>query len=169
MNELISRQDALAKGERYYFTGVPCKNGHVCLREAKRTTCLECQKMWDRERNALPHRREASSKWQKQNRGRMNEIARAFHRRNPEKREAFTALRRAAKLQATPPWLTAEHKAQMREMYRTRPQGHEVDHIVPLQGENVCGLHVPWNLQHLPMLENRKKGRSFSEQPSSNM
>lgn len=43
-------------------------------------------------------------------------------------------------------------------IYAARPEGHQVDHIVPLQGQNVCGLHAPWNLQYLTPEENRKKG-----------
>ena len=34
---------------------------------------------------------------------------------------------------------------------------HEVDHIIPIGGRHVCGLHVPWNLQVITKEENRKK------------
>jgi len=81
---------------------------------------------------------------------------------HPEVHAAYTAFRRAKKLAATPKWLTAEHKQEIKNIYAlARQLGYEVDHIVPLQGENVSGLHVPWNLRPLPGHLNRKKSNKL--------
>lgn len=76
---------------------------------------------------------------------------------NLDKHCVNQALRRATKLRATPPWLTSEHKKQIKEIYKNCPKGYHVDHIVPLQGKNVRGLHVPWNLQYLSAEDNIRK------------
>lgn len=68
---------------------------------------------------------------------------------------AKDANRRASKLNATPSWSQTD---KIKEFYRNRPKGFHVDHIVPLQSDIVCGLHVLENLQYLSASENLKKG-----------
>lgn len=84
-----------------------------------------------------------------------------YYRVNKAFIKAKTAKRRASKLNATPKWLTNEHLQEIREIYKTCPEGYHVDHIVPLQGKNVSGLHVPWNLRHLDATLNLKKGNKL--------
>jgi hypothetical protein len=74
---------------------------------------------------------------------------------------ARTAKYRAKKLDATPSWLSVEQLTQIKQFYVNCPKGYEVDHIIPLQGENVCGLHVPWNLQLLSVSQNRSKSNKL--------
>ena len=87
---------------------------------------------------------------------------------NKPRYAANRAKRRAVQKSATPSWLTAIHKAQIQEMYeialaRDVQTGvkHHVDHIVPIMGENVSGMHVPWNLRVITAKENLSKGWRF--------
>lgn len=59
------------------------------------------------------------------------------------------AKRRAEKAQRTPKWLTDWDWQMIKEIYQFCPPNFEVDHIIPLNGKNVSGLHVPENLQYL--------------------
>lgn len=70
-------------------------------------------------------------------------------------------LHAAHRVCARPPWIT---KAEVSEPYMEAQRlsvetgiAHEVDHIIPLLGKNVCGLHVPWNLRVITRRVNRAK------------
>jgi 5-methylcytosine-specific restriction endonuclease McrA len=103
-----------------------------------------------------------TKRWQEANPGRRKEIYQKWFDSNPGKINAKTARRRAAKLQATPPWLTAEQKAEIEVLYiKAKQLGMHVDHIMPLKGKNFSGLHVPWNLQLLTPEENFKKSNKL--------
>lgn len=85
---------------------------------------------------------------------------------NPEKVLAQLAHRRARKLKATPAWAD---KAAILAIYKecvriTKETGilHQVDHIIPLNGILVSGLHVESNLQIITAEENNKKNNSFN-------
>jgi len=79
-----------------------------------------------------------------------------------------TAKRRTNKLQRMPKWLTDSDKQQIKEMYNlakilkeTTGKEWHVDHIIPLKGKNVSGLHVPSNLQIILGSENSKKNNRY--------
>ena len=83
----------------------------------------------------------------------------AGQKANPEKNRAASAMRRAAQLMASPSWVDrAANAAIYDEAVRL---GLTVDHVVPLKGRNVSGLHVQWNLQLLTQDANRRKGNRF--------
>ena len=52
---------------------------------------------------------------------------------------------------------------EIRRIYDNCPPGYAVDHIVPLRGKNVSGLHVENNLQYLTREENSRKGNKFND------
>jgi len=58
------------------------------------------------------------------------------------------------KLNRIPKWVD---RSEILLIYLNCPYDHEVDHIIPIKGINVYGLHVPWNLQYLTPKENRVK------------
>ncbi len=65
-------------------------------------------------------------------------------------------------LDRTPPWADLEEIA---EFYANCPIGYHVDHIIPLRGQHISGLHVISNLQYLTQLENLKKSNTFNLVP----
>ena len=75
------------------------------------------------------------------------------------------AARRATRLRATPPWVsqldTMRFYEEARRLTETTGVKHVVDHIIPLTNRNVCGLHVPANLQVIPELDNLRKFNRF--------
>lgn len=73
-------------------------------------------------------------------------------------RKYYYARQRLFYALAVPKWVDQEKLCQI---YADCPDGYHVDHIIPLRGENFCGLHVPWNLQYLPAKENMKKGNKL--------
>lgn len=110
----------------------------------------------------------------------INARQREYRQRNPEARARTVkkyaannpdliaenwAARRNRKRNAMPKWVD---RSAIKAIYAhcqsvTKSTGikHEVDHIIPLRGKIVCGLHVPWNLQVITQEENRRKGYSI--------
>lgn len=180
------RQAARDAGEPHYFTGRPCKYGHISKRNTVDASCIECRLVakdtWLREHNqktALAKRKNMSpaereiyltnqARWRREERMRDPERVRERERhhgrlkrqRYPERKLAEVRKRQTAKMQRIPPWADLEA---VKAFYVNRPDGFEVDHVVPLRGKTVSGLHVIDNLQYLPPAENRTKLNKFDD------
>lgn len=181
-----TRKEAKESGAKYYYTGEPCSRGHIALRKTK-GVCVECMKedwVTDNEKRKLKPKSEAAKEAGRRYYERNKEMvkARAFARpqeekvrhkqkykeENPELYKALTSVRKRRHRNATPKWVTAEQKLAMRGLYLQAQQltkltgeRYVVDHIVPLINEDVCGLHVPWNLRVITQEENLKKSNKL--------
>lgn len=89
---------------------------------------------------------------------------------NPQAINVLTRTRRANKLNRTPKWVDIDEMWMIKEVYdlatqRTKMTGFmwHVDHIIPLQGLDVCGLHTIANLQVIPGIENVRKGVTYAK------
>jgi hypothetical protein len=112
---------------------------------------------------------ERQAVYREDNREICNERIKDWSLRNPDKLRVKDAKYRASKLKATPMWLSEGQQEDIKSIYNlardcelVSGESYHVDHIVPLQGKTVCGLHVPWNLQVLPCDVNIKKGNRYN-------
>lgn len=189
-----TRAEAKAAGAKYYFTGEPCKHGHIAIRKTK-GACVECLKVeWGQSNtaraayfqqyNQSEEVKERKNAWYLQNREQViqaastrpahvkREYRNAWKEKNLLQIRADTKARRRKHRQATPPWLTRKQKSEIRQLYqiaitmsKTTGERYVVDHIIPLRSDEVCGLHVPWNLRVTTQEENLKKSNKVLDIP----
>lgn len=113
----------------------------------------------DLERSKLAYQANAEDRkakqrlWSKTNRGTANALAKRY---------------KLKKVNATPKWLSESQLLHIKCKYQLAAmlnihgvEAWHVDHIVPIRGKDVCGLHVPWNLRVIPAKENMTKGNKL--------
>lgn len=107
---------------------------------------------------------EKKALWVATNKERVLTLRRAVYAANSGK-DILRVRRRQNRIKQVPPWLTQAHMAEIEGFYRFCKifKGFEVDHIIPLNGKQVSGLHVPENLQVLTVRANRQKGAQYKE------
>lgn len=86
------------------------------------------------------------------------EASKRWRLENKEHKRFMNTMRKKYVKQQTPIWANVK---KIRQIYLNCPDGMHVDHVIPLKGKLVCGLHVENNLQYLTPLENIKKNNSF--------
>ena len=181
-----SRSEAIESGVAFYFTGRPCKYGHLDKRHV-RDGCRGCCRRKERIREKTPEgrakKRAREKTWRKTPAGKMARAAQdtrkmerikadpvrleAYRVRQREKKRRYVktpagkayqrrqSLAKEEKIRvATPKW---GDKAAVNRFLDGCPEGHHLDHILPLRGKTVCGLHVLENLQYLPAQDNIRK------------
>jgi len=189
-----TRAEARATGASHYFTGLPCKHGHIAPRKTK-GVCVECLKdEWRaaaekrvdyfKEYNQREKVKDAKHAYYLRNykdvvakaRSTPNELKNQYRKnwklKNLLSIRADTKARRRKHRQATPLWLTRKQKTEIRQIYqiaitmtKTTGERYVVDHIIPLRSEVICGLHVPWNLRVITQKENLQKSNRMDVAP----
>ena len=139
----------LELSELEFFTDKSCKDG-------LRRMCKSCDKAKFARWRAINKERHnaVSRKWHTDNRELCVQRAMKWNREHKEERRQLVYQYKKHLRKATPKWVD---KNALADFYRNRPAGYHVDHIIPLRGENVSGLHVLWNLQYLTPEENCSK------------
>ena len=160
--EIITRKEALSNGLKLYFTGKPCRHGHVSERYTVSVICRGCTTSSRvRDKN-----RKCAVNWNKNNKQKKADSGARWAKENVGKTNARTNRYRASKLNATVSWGDPDAIERMYIVadFLTNKLGepHHVDHIIPLQGKNVCGLHVETNLQVIPAKDNLVKSNKFN-------
>jgi hypothetical protein len=111
-------------------------------------------------------RKESVDKWRNNNIDQHNAINRKWNKNNKPVKASLECKRRASQIQRTPTWDPDAHliiaKYQLAAML-SKESGieHHVDHIIPLQGKKVSGLHTFANLRVIPGSDNVKKSNKF--------
>lgn len=143
---------------------MPTKVCNMCKEEKPLNMFHKASRSSDGHQYSCKHCKKA---YQSNSKSRL-EVSRKYYARNTHKHSQLVRARQAGLKKATPDWLTEAHKLEMSDLYWLArdlstfgDEPYEVDHIVPLKGRDICGLHVPWNLQVLPRSINRSKHNGY--------
>mgnify|MGYP006273025981 CR=1 FL=1 len=168
--DIISRQEAKEQGLAHYFTGKPCVHGHIAVRRVNDRCCRGCDKLHKKLYKTRHPEKYSAKKKASYERNKHKHLAqkKVYRQTNKAKVNALGKAYKVRKKNRIPKWVDKDHMWLIKEVYelaqiRTEQFGFpwHVDHIIPLQGELVSGLHVIENLQVIPGVENIKKKNKY--------
>jgi len=141
----------------YRYEGKVCERCGTCTKNKYRR-CIKCDEEGARKR--YPRYSDRRQKYNKEKLEKHPEYSQNYRRQNRGLYNMHASKRRALSAKASLP-LNEVDTIAMRDIYTTCPAGWCVDHVVPLKNKLVCGLNVPWNLQHLSRHDNAVKKNRF--------
>lgn len=170
-------REAVDSGQNKYFTGKPCKRGHVADRTTKGRSCVECIRMLNAayvsanpdkftnyKRKHYQQNPEKHKGYREKYKAKRNAHSKKWRANNPEKANIYKAKRlslRKAAIPEVPEHLNMVFQSEIEAVYKeakfmTDSTGimRDVDHIFPL---SKGGVHAPWNLRVMLASENRSK------------
>ena len=166
----MKRSEAKELKLTHYFTGKPCKYGHLAKRRVKDRVCMDCDLVYQKkvsEENPEKARQRRLKTYEKTKERHLAQ-KKIYRQTNKAKVNALAKAYKVRKKNRIPKWVDKDHMWLIKEAYelaqlRTKLFGFpwHVDHIIPIQGELVSGLHVIENLQVIPGIENIKKKNKF--------
>jgi hypothetical protein len=147
-------------------------NKDASRKDGYHTYCRECGSVYSKKAYEAKKQYyiDKASSWRKNNLEKSKVYAKKSRQKNKARRRADWMHYTTKKLQACPKWLTNEQHRSIKDKYVVAKYLEEltgnlikyhVDHIVPLRGVGVCGLHVPWNLQILNAKDNMSKKNKY--------
>ncbi len=138
-------------------------------RECRKLTCYLSYKRTSKEQ--IEKRNKNTQRWRNRNKEYVSQYAKEYAAANLPKRLVLQKKRECSKMKRTPAWLTEADNTHISCLYslaamRTKHSGEKwhVDHVIPLQGKKVSGLHVPSNLRVVTATHNLRKNNSYEIQ-----
>lgn len=162
-----SQAEALRQNVTYYYTGRPCKHGHLSERFAKNRNCRECLRIRNRERTKKDYWIDYGDEAYKEKK--RKNASKYYHSRAHKRAQRTRRQHEKLSRVATPQGVTEIRRMYLEAQLLTIDSGvkHEVDHIIPLIHEKVSGLSVPANCQILTKAQNRQKASRFNQDEQS--